>query len=1432
MKLINTAKNMIKKASIALLIFIILGLALNVIADNPYSQKLARSIVNQSFSQYSDLNISFEAVKVNIFPLGIELFGFSIFSTDDNSTSVKASQIKAQVSIWSLILGDPRLSLIEVSDLDSTRPIPALISSLFPSDDEEVKLSWPLDLSAVPVDQISLRHARIYVELPEINRGDNQLKILRLALGDVNATINIADPEEIKIKTTINALSLKTLEFNIFDSASVDASFTIGPHGIQPSTIKVSSPLMELHSIITGDFIKDPVNNIQSIKVDGNIKGNADLEMLGSILDIEETSGPVTTRGKIKLNIPISNSAPNDDPIFTIDTHVVSKGGEIGGFKLYNSEANLLIDKDKIKFRDLKIINGQSQYGSADGYLTLDKTTRFNFKARPQKMPLGDLLSAVKVDFNGIKALISSPSLTIEGQGTPFRMVVKSIADLNHFEVAAINIKRDKLLPTHCRMNIDLAINSKRLSFDNTNGSCYSSDEPAGPIIISEDAAPNVQTNQILGSSPLKLSGYATFDEKKGMKLNVSSPKLNLPIVGYIFQLPLSGLADTSFTVSGPYNDIGISGTLLSDNFSLSKIMFGRVDASYTLNSKNLLNVKQLRVLTPKNGSIYLKKGMLDLEEDLKFDAEIELSALDSDLIAKISQYLGHDMLKFKVDNATAKLQGPLKTPFSYTGEVAFTLSDVHQDNELLFSEISSEITADKQKIVGKKLNLSVFDFHLTNKFSINKSSKAFSKKNALTALGFNPHNKIIISSSTEIQEKWKKKRGQSSFFIDHLQKLPIVKTYFKQANLKGQLNLDANLQGKLDNLEGKAEIVISKSRFSGKTIAPIKAVAIIEDKNLDVILSHSGRSLEGRLKVDLSKDQLPYSWYIAAKRLDLRAIGSRFFAHDPRNYAYITGNWSMKGDLNDWWNSQGNLLIEDIRLRFMRDIRGRSNTIDLLHTDPIEVSFAKNGWQTKDGKPIKLRGDKLSLNIMSAGNKPPGKLNISFDGHLDLSILRSVNNHIESAEGVMSFAGGIKGSIKNPIFTLKMKDKKKVPGSKDWTPVVIGISDIRPPFTNVKFDINYEDNSLVINSFTADKGEGNVNANGTLYFDGKSSSRVDIAFKNASFVYQLEVLKSFDTEASGNISIVGAKKPYLISGEVQIDRARSTRQFDLREHIIAAIQRKNIEGNVNTVDPVVNFDLRVSAENSIEIYNRNIQAKLSSNVSLSGNNVTPIINGQIEVDRGMFAYKYRRDFQITQGIITFDDPTRPDPRLDILGMSEIGGYRVYMAITGRASDPKVDLSADPPTREDGTPLTKVDILVLMSTGSLPDRQRSDSLTQGAAKTEALNILVGQFEEPVEKLFDLSGQSVIRQVYIDTYADPQGTPTPRLNLPLNLHQDWDVIFRVDGQNNLKVSLGYSVNDHISLSGSFDKQQEFDAPNQSRSNPTDTGVDLKFRFAFP
>ena len=103
----------------------------------------------------------------------------------------------------------------------------------------------------------------------------------------------------------------------------------------------------------------------------------------------------------------------------------------------------------------------------------------------------------------------------------------------------------------------------------------------------------------------------------------------------------------------------------------------------------------------------------------------------------------------------------------------------------------------------------------------------------------------------------------------------------------------------------------------------------------------------------------------------------------------------------------------------------------------------------------------------------------------------------------------------------------------------------------------------------------------------------------------------------------------------------------------------------------------------------------------------------------------------------------------------------------------------------------------------------------------------------MEKLFDLSGQKIVKQVYFDTYASPEGKPLLRVNLPLNLGNDLDVVLRVDQEQSMKLSSEISVSDNISFGLGVERQSQSSSTTETKSTiPADTGADLKFRFAFP
>ena len=136
------------------------------------------------------------------------------------------------------------------------------------------------------------------------------------------------------------------------------------------------------------------------------------------------------------------------------------------------------------------------------------------------------------------------------------------------------------------------------------------------------------------------------------------------------------------------------------------------------------------------------------------------------------------------------------------------------------------------------------------------------------------------------------------------------------------------------------------------------------------------------------------------------------------------------------------------------------------------------------------------------------------------------------------------------------------------------------------------------------------------------------------------------------------------------------------------------------------------------------------------------------------------------------------------------------------------------------------------TTGRLPPN--NSNIPSNFLENEALSLFVGYAEGPLEKIFDLTGQQYIRQIYLDTYLPESGTgdtsqPVARLNLPVQITDELSLILQLDHAENMKASFQYSLHKRITVSGSFDKRNERE--DSTDNLPADTAVDLKFKFNF-
>lgn len=1390
---------------------------INLVVDNPYSHRLIRNTVAKILSESTNLSVDYRVMRVHLFPPALDLYGLEVARTDvsrddlsvANRKMLAAAHIRVTLSIWSILIGRPQLASFEANntrlEIDDLESLPNLIKQKKSPDAVAKKNAWPPDFQ-VPVRKIILRNA--YVSLYQLGelRPVPLLPESFLFRGesiDLALTIQGWDSADVSLSAADVVLRAGGTSYLAGARMVADATYNTNTVDVKISQLESSGLSGDGSVRINFDQLM-PQANLRTVSGEATLKVAGDIALVGSILDIPETFGPAKATVVTKFSIPLANGAGS--PEFSVVADAESSGAVFGGFKLHNFKSRLDIGADRINFEDVQLIIGSNRYGTGRGVLRLDGPGRYSFQIRPDGLPLGKLLDVFNVSFDAFDLDMTAPDLDLSGTSTPFKMKASAAVAVKNVTVPGMPENRSAFPESPiCDLNLRLDIDSDRIVFDGTGGQCNSSGS----------------------ATSLNLSGPITFDDKSGINFLVEAKQADARVAEYFAQIPVRGTGAFSARIHGPYDHVVVSGDAKFTDFKIGKMNLGRVSTNWSVDGK-MVGWENLRIVPEEGSDLILEKGSLDVGHDMLIKSKIQAANVPPELVNGflLTANVGNP-IAFGIESVQGSINGKLDAPLWWDIDATIALFDINYDGHRMADHATAKINSNAEGWRFSEVNFLRGDLSIDSR--VRHVREKIRGKVRSTGPGISGNDMLELDAKLYSISNLKSE-------VDHLSQFPYLEKQFEKLGISGFLTGEFKFGGRIENLEGAFDMSVMRPKLLGSVIAPLQVKGVVAGQRFQLIVNQGGSALEGRMTLDASKAGTPFEWFFTANRMDLRFLATPWFASDPRNYCYLNGAWSMKGQLADFWRSSGKLNIATIKGRMLREVTGEQRVIDFKSEAPFEASFSGGSLTASGSKDLILSSRQARFRAsIRDGNTLPHHLNIGMDGSVDLSLLRDMIPQIESATGKLSFKGQVTGKVDDPSYGFEVNDVRANPFTAgSWEPVSIGLADFRPPLRNIRLKANVLNGQVQVESFTAAKGSGRLDGAGTFILSAseeQSDSSLDVRLEDAAVVYPVTFLKSFESNVSGNLSLTGKGRPYRLSGDLQVTRARSTREVDLGAEILNSIRKQAISIPTVATDPVLQFDLTIRADQTVNVNNRLIQALLSTNLQIGGSDQQPSVLGQIDVVRGKFVYK--RDFSITRGIISFDDPLRVDPTIEITAVSEVQNYRVYINMSGRASNPRVDFSIDPPTRQNGNAISKVDILVLLGRGSLPEEQQALGETQNVAATEALGFIWGQLDEPVEKLFDLSGQKIVKQVYFDTYASPEGKPLLRVNLPLNLGNDLDVVLRVDQEQSMKLSSEISVSDNISFGLGVERQSQSSSTTETKSTiPADTGADLKFRFAFP
>jgi translocation and assembly module TamB len=354
-------------------------------------------------------------------------------------------------------------------------------------------------------------------------------------------------------------------------------------------------------------------------------------------------------------------------------------------------------------------------------------------------------------------------------------------------------------------------------------------------------------------------------------------------------------------------------------------------------------------------------------------------------------------------------------------------------------------------------------------------------------------------------------------------------------------------------------------------------------------------------------------------------------------------------------------------------------------------------GFSLHNVGPVKVAFDNSVIRIDAARFQAPetdmtvsGTADISSASPLDLRLQGDVNlamvrNFVPdlASSGTIAVSGTLRGSWNTPDLS----------GHASVRAAEFHYADFSNGLTNATGEIVFSGTRATIQSFSADTGGGKFTGSGfATLIGGDLAFQFSARTKDVRLRYPQGISSTSDSE----LQIVQNPQRSSISGTITIRRLVFNPQTD------AAGTLADISYTVPTPaaseSSLANMNLDVLIQTAPDVA---LQSKVAESIQadaslrLRGTVASPALLGRVNISQGSVLF-FGNKYTISRGSISFFNPTKIDPILDVDLQTKARGVDVTLTVTGSPSHLGMTYRSDPP-------LEFSDIVALLATGRTPD---------------------------------------------------------------------------------------------------------------------------------
>lgn len=324
-----------------------------------------------------------------------------------------------------------------------------------------------------------------------------------------------------------------------------------------------------------------------------------------------------------------------------------------------------------------------------------------------------------------------------------------------------------------------------------------------------------------------------------------------------------------------------------------------------------------------------------------------------------------------------------------------------------------------------------------------------------------------------------------------------------------------------------------------------------------------------------------------------------------------------------------------------------------------------------KDVYNVKASGD-VPLDIFretTSRKNPNAQMRIVMNlNEARLGILPAMTDMVEWGIGETEGEIILSGTLEEPLVNGAIK----IDGGS------VKVKELNTVIDNIKTDIEFKGNEMVLHNLSAKLGKGSITASGSyaLRASEKDTYKLYIKAEDAELASEI-----FTGRLNSDIEIIPQR--YL-----QFTDANTPPRPAYRPQLKGTVMLDDVLINMPTIPELgegssnLGMDLQIMLGPKVHLFNKYLyDLWLAGSMHITGSTVFPVIDGSIKADRGTVTY-LRTPFKIRNASVGWALPGTFLPNVSLEGEARFSRYDIFMRINGPIENMELQLGSNPPLSE------------------------------------------------------------------------------------------------------------------------------------------------------